>query len=248
MFFKHSLVALALALTPNVYAFSGKNLRIMPLGGTSPLSANSTCWLLTTRTSTASITYGTGSSEGNGYRGTLYQSLVNDGNTVDMVGSQQGGNVDPDNEGYPGAIISEVIDKGQAAMPTYRPNIVTILVGTNDMVQNIADGAPDRLGTLIDDILDWDWLTLVVVSTLPPNGNGDANGRVDTYNSAMAGVVQQRVDAGRSVVLVDSHAVVALEDLVDGTHPNDAAYDRMASQFYEGIKLAETKGWIFDVA
>lgn len=165
-----------------------------------------------------------------------------------MVGSQQGGDFsDPDNEGYPGYIISEVIDKGQAAMPVQRPNIVTILVGTNDMTQNIADGAPDRLGTLIDDILDWDWLTLVVVSTLPPNGDADSNARVDTYNAAIPGVVQARVDAGRSVILVDSHAVVAVGDLVDGTHPNDAAYDRMANAFYEGIKDAESKGWLWDV-
>jgi lysophospholipase L1-like esterase len=178
----------------------------------------------------------------------LFNLLNGDGNVVNMVGSQKGGTFsDPDNEGYPGYIIDQVIEKGQAAMPIQRPNIVTILVGTNDMVQNIADGAPDRLGTLIDDILDWEWLTLVVVSTLPPNSNADTNARIDTYNAAMPAVVQKRVDAGRSVILVDSHAVVAVGDLVDGTHPNDAAYERMGRVFYDGINLAESKGWLWDV-
>ena len=167
---------------------------------------------------------------------------------MNMVGSQKGGSFhDPDNEGYPGYVINQVIDKGQAAMPIYRPNIVTILVGTNDMVQNIGDGAPERLGTLIDNILNWEWLTLVVVSTLPPSGNVDTNARIDTYNAALPAIVKQRTDAGRSVILVDSHAVIAVGDLVDGTHPNDAGYERIGHVFYEGIKLAESKGWLFDV-
>jgi lysophospholipase L1-like esterase len=196
----------------------------------------------------ASITYGVGSSHGNGYRDDLYNLIANDGNTVNMVGTQKGGDfVDPDNEGWPGYVISQVNDKGQISMPINRPNIVTILVGTNDMSQNIAAGAPDRLGALIDNILNWEWLTLVVVSTLPPNGNADTNARIDTYNAALPAVVKARTDAGRSVILVDSHAVVAVSDLVDGTHPNDAAYERMGKAFYDGIVLAESKGWLFDV-
>lgn len=80
----------------------------------------------------ASITHGSGSSAGNGYRDDLYNLLANDGMVVNMVGSQKGGTFhDPDNEGYPGAILSEIHDKGQAAMPVQRPNIVTILAGTN---------------------------------------------------------------------------------------------------------------------
>ncbi|KIY72647.1 carbohydrate esterase family 3 protein [Cylindrobasidium torrendii FP15055 ss-10] len=227
MLFSASFIAAALAL--NAHAFTGKVARIMPLG--------------------ASITNGVGSSHGNGYRDDLYNLLANDGNTVNMVGQQKTGDFhDPDNEGWPGYIISQVIDKCQISMPINRPNIVTILVGTNDMVGNVdVANAPARLGTLIDDVLDWPWLTTVIVSTLPPNANSAANPRIDAYNAAMAGVVQQRVNAGRSVILVDSHATVGLADLVDGTHPNDAAYERMGRVFYDGIVLAESKGWLWDV-
>ncbi|KZW03835.1 FG-GAP repeat domain-containing protein [Exidia glandulosa HHB12029] len=229
MFSKHALLALALALFPAAHAFSGKTARIMPLG--------------------ASITNGVGSSHGNGYRDDLYNFIANDGNVVNMVGSQKAGDFhDPDNEGYPGAILSEVYDKGRAAMPIQRPNVVTILVGTNDATRNIDPaGMPDRLARIIQDVLDWPWLTMVVVSTLPPNAQGQGNAIIDGYNAALPGVVQRFVDQGRWVVLVDSHAVVGLGDLVDGTHPNDAAYERMGRAFYEGIKYGESRGWLADV-
>ncbi|KAJ6583493.1 lipolytic enzyme [Mycena vulgaris] len=225
-----SLLALALALCPSAFAgFSGKTARIMPLG--------------------ASITFGVGSTDGNGYRADLYNLLAADGNTVNMVGSQKSGDfIDPDNEGYPGFIITQVDTKGVAAMPVQRPNIVTLLVGTNDMLQNVDPaGAPARLATVIQHVLDAPSLTLVVLSTLPPNSNAAANERITAYNAAMAGVVQGFVDAGRSVVLVDCHAVIAVGDLVDGTHPNDAGYARMAKVFYDGIQAADAKGWIWAV-
>ncbi|KZW03826.1 FG-GAP repeat domain-containing protein [Exidia glandulosa HHB12029] len=227
MFFSNAVLS-AVLLLPYVHA-SYLTCRIMPLG--------------------ASITNGVGSSHGNGYRATLYNLLANDGHVVNMVGSQKAGDFqDPDNEGYPGAILSEIHDKGQAAMPNQRANIVTLLAGTNDMVfKNDTAGAPDRLGWIIEDILDWPWQTMVVVSTLPPNGNPDANALIDQYNAAIPDVVKRFTDVGRWVVFVDSHSVVAPEDLVDGTHPNDAAYERMASVFYEGIKYGDTQGWIADL-
>ncbi|KAF8177364.1 lipolytic enzyme [Mycena galopus ATCC 62051] len=226
----HSILVLALALFPGSHAgFSGQTTRIMALG--------------------ASITFGVGSTDGNGYRATLYDLLAADGNTVDMVGSQLGGTMpDPWNEGYPGYIITQVNTQANLAMPLQNPNVVTLLVGTNDAIDNVDPAnAPARLTTLIENVLDAPPLTLVIVSTLPPNANAAANALINTYNAALPGVVQTFVAAGRSVVLVDCHAVVAVTDLVDGTHPNDAAYARMAQVFYEGFQTAYALGWIWPV-
>ncbi|EJD34779.1 lipolytic enzyme [Auricularia subglabra TFB-10046 SS5] len=229
MFLKPSLLAVALALFSGANAFSGKTCRIMPLG--------------------ASITNGSGSSRGNGYRDDLYNFIQRDGNTVNLVGSQKAGDFHhPYNEGYPGAVLTEVNAHGQDAMPKYRPNVVTLLAGTNDAVFKIDPaGMPDRLYKIVDDILNWPWLTLVVVATLPPNGNPEANALVDSYNAAIPGVVQRFNDQGRWVVLADVRSVVEVGDLVDGTHPNDAAYERMGRKFYEAIQVGESRGWIADV-
>jgi hypothetical protein len=88
-----------------------------------------------------------------------------------MVGSQKSGNfTDPDHEGYPGFIISQIDAKGIAAMPVQQPNIVTLAAGTNNMLQNVGPAdAPARLVTAIQDILDASSVTLVVVTTLLPN-------------------------------------------------------------------------------
>ncbi|KAH7104326.1 lipolytic enzyme [Auriculariales sp. MPI-PUGE-AT-0066] len=227
MKFTTSLFALAIVLASGTHAFSGKNCKIMPLG--------------------ASITYGVGSTDGNGYRAHLYGRLANDGNTVDMVGSQKGGNFsDPDNEGYPGFILSQVDAKAIANTAVYQPNICTLLAGTNDMTGNIdLAGAPGRISQVIGDVLNvWEGLTMVVVATLPPNGNGDANVRIDAFNAALPSVVKSWTDQGRWVVLADIHSVVAVGDLVDGTHPNDAAFERMAAVFYDAIKVGEANGWL----
>ncbi|KAF6761797.1 SGNH hydrolase-type esterase domain-containing protein [Ephemerocybe angulata] len=219
------------AFLPNVLAFSGKVCRIMPLG--------------------ASITFGVGSSQGNGYRDDLYNLLEQDGNTVNMVGNNpatQSTFKDKDTEGWPGFVIDQVYDKMSISMPTNRPNIATILVGTNDMTQNLnVDGAPGRLSRLIRGVLDFPPLTLVVVSTLPPNANAGAQQRILNYNAAIPGVVQQFVNEGRSVVFADCGRMVGIPDLVDGTHPNDAAYERIGRCFYEAILYADTNGWIFPV-
>ncbi|KAK6985109.1 FG-GAP repeat domain-containing protein [Favolaschia claudopus] len=226
LFTQFSLLSLALAWlrVPGSQAgFAGKSCRIMPLG--------------------ASVTYAKGSTDGNGYGGTLYNLLYTDRNDVDMVGSQKGGNMsDPDKEGYNGFVISEINAKGNIAMPIYQPNIVAIVAGTNNMKRDIdATDAPNRCARCV--VRD----PVVVVSTLHPNADPPPEERILAFNAVLPDLVQSFVDGGKPVFLVDSHAVIAIGDLVDGTHPNDAGYARMGKVFYDGIQEAYRKGWIFDI-
>jgi lysophospholipase L1-like esterase len=152
---------------------------------------------------------------------------------------------DKDTEGWPGAIIDEVAAKMRISMPINRPNIATVLCGTNDMTRNIDVGnAPARMGKLIDDLLNFPPLTMVVVSSLPANANQQAQARINAYNAALPGVAQQRVNAGRWVLFADCGRSVGVNDLVDGTHPNDAAYERIGKCFYDAIVEGERRGWL----
>ncbi|TFK21558.1 FG-GAP repeat domain-containing protein [Coprinopsis marcescibilis] len=216
------------AFISNAFAFT---CRIMPLG--------------------ASITFGVGSSQGNGYRDDLYNLLEADGNVVNMVGNNPAVDStfhDKDTEGWSGFKIAQVDEKMRISMPQNRPNIVTLLVGTNDMSGNddVAN-APGRLGRLIDGILGFPPLTLVIVSSLPPNRDAATNNRINAYNAAIPGVVQARVDAGRSVMFADCGSLVGADEIPDGTHPNDAAYERIGRCFYEKVVEADSRGWIFPV-
>ncbi|KAJ4289382.1 hypothetical protein N0V88_006861 [Collariella sp. IMI 366227] len=104
----------------------------------------------------ASITYGVGSSDGNGYRLPLRTALISAGNVVNMVGSRQAGTMrDNDVEGWPGLRIEQVAEKAlgkgrglgeESVVGRWRPNVVLVNVGTNDAAQGyMVEGAGERM-------------------------------------------------------------------------------------------------------
>src|SRR3569833_1429327 len=195
----------------------GKALRIMPLGD--------------------SITYGVGSSAGNGYRQSLLDELAADGATVDLVGSLRSGTMaDKDNEGHSGALIGEIDGYEDAATSAYRPNVVLLHAGTNDTNRNTDVGtAPRRLAHLIDDIVAHDPGVVVVVATIVPNANADAQRRVDAFNAAIP-----RQENARSAAegVLASMSAVSTAQRADGLHPNDAGFRTMADAWHAAITAA----------
>ncbi|MET8680774.1 trypsin-like serine protease, partial [Streptomyces sp. NPDC004647] len=103
-------------------------LRVMPLGD--------------------SITAGVASSTGSGYRAELWDQLNLGGRTMDFVGTQRDGTfADIDHEGHPGKRIDEIADLAYCPVRRYRPNVVTLHAGTNDMDKEFELAtAPGRLG------------------------------------------------------------------------------------------------------
>jgi lysophospholipase L1-like esterase len=101
-----------------------------------------------------SITYGYDSTDGNGYRQDLLNKLSSNPffSPITYIGSQTNGNMaNPNNEGHPGAIITEIVNftTNHQALPA-RPNVVLLMAGTNDMIRNVdVATAPQRLGALI---------------------------------------------------------------------------------------------------
>ncbi|GGM94295.1 hypothetical protein GCM10011609_34720 [Lentzea pudingi] len=191
-----------------------------------------------------SITAGVGSSNGAAYRGVLYDRLAA---KADFVGSQRSGSIpDRDNEGHSGFRIDEIAANATAWASTYRPDVVALHLGTNDMDRNYQTAtAPDRLGALIDQILAANSKTTVLVSSLVPSANATTQARVAEFNRRVPDVVAQRANAGKHVLFVDM-AAVTTSDLDDLLHPNDRGYAKMGNAFYDGIRKAVDKKWIPD--
>jgi lysophospholipase L1-like esterase len=200
----------------------------------------------------ASITFGLTSSDGNGYRAHLRDHIVSDGGVdtshVDMVGSIQAGDMaDNDVEGYSGLRIDEVRTKAGVAVPKYSPNVVTINLGTNDANQTYdVPGAKERMRDLVDFLLD----NMapggpVVLSTLLVNSNTNTEGRVKTINAGYRELVAEYQSAGSPVVLAEMHDTEGLgtDQLVDGTHPTDAGYARMAEIWWDALLDAAERGY-----
>ena len=123
------------------------------------------------------------------------------------------------------------------------PDIVTLMIGTNDINGNIdVSDAPNRLGGLLDAIFAQDAQVLVVLAQIVPTTNDGTNNAVRTYNSAMPGLVSARTAMGRHLVLVDMYGEFTKNSsyktalMGDGLHPNDAGYALMGQVWYDAIE------------
>jgi lysophospholipase L1-like esterase len=193
-----------------------------------------------------SITYGTQSSTGNGYRGPLWNDLTGEGYRLSFVGSVQAGSMaDSDNEGHPGLRIDQIAALTNTSLATYQPNVITLMAGTNDLVQDFQEStAPARLRALIDQITADDPTATVLVASLIVGANANIAAGEPAFNAAIPGIIQAEQAAGKHVALVDMGAVTTADLAADGIHPVDSGYLKMAAAWNEGIQTAAAAGWI----
>ncbi|MCX5425780.1 ricin-type beta-trefoil lectin domain protein [Streptomyces sp. NBC_00078] len=201
------------------------SLRLMPLGD--------------------SITWGVGSPSGNSYRDFVGNQLAADGHALDFVGSGRNGTMsDPDNEGHSGWRIDQIAGIADSVLARYRPNVVTLEIGTNDLNGNYqVPTAPDRLRALIDQITRDAPDATVLVGTVIVSTSGSEEPHRPAFNAKIPGIVQDAQAAGKHVRLVDMSALTAA-DLSDALHPNDNGFRKMADAFHAGVQAADAAGWI----
>ena len=218
-----------------------------------PTTAGTACTVLPLGDS---ITEGCCTAPLGGYRIELFRQAVTDGKNVTFVGSLLNGPTTVASRTFPmrheghggftisgggsGAIAGTVTD---TAISTYHPNIVLLMIGTNDINGNInVANAPTRLGQLVDEIITDAPAALVVVATIIPIGAPNADQRTQAYNAAIPGLVNARAAAGKHVVLIDNYAAFAKDPnyqttlKADGLHPNDAGYAILGQSFYGEIR------------
>jgi lysophospholipase L1-like esterase len=151
----------------------------------------------------------------NGYRKFLRDRLRFDGWEVNMVGSVSSwGNMNDrvsqtysrfrrystsenwrsfqsqDNEGWPGYKVAGVREKASTSVPMYQPNLIAINAGTNDGQQDGPGQAPADMDGLIDDCFENSPGTVVLLSTLLPNGN--APQAIREINTGYRNIVSRR--------------------------------------------------------
>nr|WP_119611632.1 SGNH/GDSL hydrolase family protein [Streptomyces acidiscabies] len=192
-----------------------------------------------------SITWGVGSSTGNGYRSSLYNKLAADGHPVDFVGTGRAGSMsDPDNEGHSGYLIHQIAELADAALTRYRPNVVTLMIGTNDLDRSYqVSTATARLKSLVERITAAAPDATVLVASLVVSTSGSEEQYRAAYNQAVPQIVNEAQAAGRHVGYVDMSALTRSE-LADALHPNDAGYEKMAAAFHQGVRTADAAGWL----
>ena len=177
---------------------------------------------------------------------------------VTFVGSQSNGPATvsgvafpPKHEGHGGFTIVNESSVGRSgispmitdtAISTYHPNIILLMIGTNDidLSVNLAT-APARLATLIDEIITDAPNSLLVVAQLTPTTTDSENTRFQAYNAAIPAIVQQRAAAGKHVMLVDMYSAFTANAnyktalMNDNLHPSPTGYGVMGDAWYNAI-------------
>ncbi|KAL5332568.1 SGNH hydrolase-type esterase domain-containing protein [Aspergillus crustosus] len=217
---------------------AAKILRILPLG--------------------ASITWGTHSSNGNGYRKYLKDDFEDAGYTVNFVGSRKNGNmVDNEVEARPGNTIDQVSAAASASLH-YKPNIVLINAGTNDARRAIdIPNAGKRMRSLINKLTAAPDMrnTLIVLSTLLSSGNTAISRHTPAINNQYRALVRAMRAEGVQIVLAEINSASSIPRIVypddfrqggalDNTHPGDTGYKKMATIWANAVAGAAAQGLI----
>lgn len=181
-----------------------------------------------------------------GYRVLLRELLVDDGYTIDYVGTQLNGPADFDreHEGHPGATIEVIGEHWADAQGQIDPHIVLLLAGTNDQLGVTGDQPPgpasEALGGLIDQI-DSDHPGVRIVVAKPVLlGMGILVGaenipRMKEYADLVPGIVEGRRTAGLNVHLADLSSVDTTL-FGDGVHPTAwEGYEAMARLWHPTV-------------
>ncbi|MEW1779599.1 FG-GAP-like repeat-containing protein, partial [Streptomyces sp. NPDC086777] len=193
-----------------------------------------------------SITYGYGSTSGDGYRAQLWKLMNDEGETPTFVGSQSSGQMSqPNHEGYPGWRIDQISGITSAALSKYHPTVVTLHAGTNDMNQNYdVAGAPARFDALVGKILTEDPGVTVIASILVPSQDPAVEARIEEFNRQIVDLMDVRIAEGQKIWVAGMGEIDPAADLSDALHPNDNGYLKMAASFNDGIYAAAVQGWL----
>lgn len=189
---------------------------------------------------------GTGENLG-GYRTELWNSFKADSLTVDFVGSMSTGPNslgDKDHEGHPGKTIDWIADRVNGWLNTSTPDIVLLMIGTNDTrTSDSISQMSSELSCLIDKITQQLPDAQLLLSSIPPiNPAGQSQALVQKalgFNAAIPHIVDNKVAEGKKVKFVDMTSLT-VRDMSsppndNGLHPTVNGYGKIADFWYDAL-------------
>jgi len=194
-----------------------------------------------------------------GYRNNLYTGLQQNNCGVSYVGTLNDPNThvaDKDHDGHAGFAIGDIASSVTAWLGSTQPNIVLLMIGTNDTAwwtNNDAAEIGARHSALIDQIRAARPNAWIFVGSIPPqssvliHGKPDGNATTTSvdravlagqFNAVIRSNVAARIAAGQQVRFVDVNSVLTTADLYDGIHPTEIAHAKVAQVFLDAVRAA----------
>jgi lysophospholipase L1-like esterase len=196
-----------------------------------------------------------GGQEDGAYRVDLFKLSLSNNKKLTFVGSHESGPQMVDgvsfprhHEGHSGWTIADgggrdgLYDQIQGWLMTTPPDIVALMIGTNDTdLQLDLPNAPMRLGLLLDRIAMYAPNALTVVAQIVPSTDDALNQRIQAYNAAIPALVKARADAGKHVIMVDMYTAFTTNPnyktayMGDKLHPKAEGLVVMANTWWAAI-------------
>jgi lysophospholipase L1-like esterase len=169
--------------------------------------------------------------------------LLVDGYQTCFVGSRRSGSMsNSDNEGWRGYRLDQIDHRARRSVPTLLPNVFLINAGSNDCIQDFQlDGFGQRMNNLLEYLWQAAPTSAVILSTLLVNADKQVNSRVSRVNDQLRNLVEIKAGEHKRIILADMRTAEGPQvgDLVDGTHPNDEGYKKMAGVWLNAIRQAK---------
>jgi len=199
-----------------------------------------------------SITYGvigTNDKNSGGYRTELWNKFVADGLKVEFVGSQSNGPESLSNkahEGHSGWRIRRIAGSVNKWLNASQPDLVLLMIGTNDTKKSSLRRMIDELSALIDQITAHSPDARLLVASIPPIHPAALpvirSLRAIYFNTAIPSIVNSKVAQGKKVDFVDMRSLTVNDltaslslDLDNGLHPNAQGYRKIANFWHDAI-------------
>lgn len=184
-----------------------------------------------------------------GYRTELWNKFIADGLKVEFVGSQSSG---PDSlgnknhEGHSGWTIKQIAASVNKWLATYQPDLILLMVGTNDTGSCSLKTMLIDLSALIDQITAHSPHTQLLVASIPPIHPSASPAirslRVVYFNTAIPDIIKSKATQGKKVDFVDMRSLTVNEltsslsvDLDNGLHPNAQGYRKIANFWHDAV-------------
>lgn len=174
-----------------------------------------------------------GNNPNGGYRRHLAKRIAQTNKFVEFVGT-----IDGTHEGHNGWFTFDLINNIQNILSINNPDIVILLIGTNDIVApttgpTIVNAAPANLAILLQ-MIPADLTS--IIGTIVSHSNPYAQGYINDYNFKLEDCVMSLRNQGHKKYLADTASGVPPVLLADGVHPNDIGYSNMANIFYSTLR------------
>ncbi len=130
-----------------------------------------------------------------------------------------------------------------------KPDVVLLILGTNDINQNFDPGRPgygggtsfaadaaQRLDSLVARLFQTNPKLTLVLATITSLADPAKEAQAEACNACIPQIVAAHKALGQTIILADMAAALTPADLSpNGVHPSPAGYDKMARVWYTAL-------------